>query len=301
MLVLAVTSLVGLIGLSSLAAVRVQHAGSRGRNEAVAAQHLADAALRLAHARLTADVKWRTAYTHGTWTADEPLGRGTVRFRLTDEADGDLADDDGPVRITARAAVGGAVRLVSVELRERFTPAATSLGPELLANADMEGSAWAYSRAPYSGVRLDFTNDSPHGGQKVMRASGRSSARAGPYQGLGSQLIAGETYLVDAWARVASSAETVRLGFFTVSNNDGLLERNTVAVRVTTAWTRVAGEIIADNPGGGLNELVWGVDTQNNAVDFYLDDASLRRVVVDEPTTTTLHVVRTTYRREMDG
>ena len=301
MLVLAVTSLVGLIGLSSLTAVRLQHAGSRDRTDAIAAQQLADAALRLVHLRLTDDPAWRSTHTHNAWSADEPLGRGTLRFRLTDDADGDLNDgDDDPARLTTRAAVGGAVRLVSVELVPFSTPAATSLGPELLNNADMEGSSWAWSRSPWGGVELDFINDNPHGGSTEMLVKRRASRRAGPYQGLGSQLVAGEIYLVNAWVRTAAYPESVQVGFFTVSSNNGLLEERTVDATVTTQWTRVTGEVLADNPSGNLTELAWGVATASNNYDFYLDDVSLRRVIVDRPAESGLHVIRTTYRREMD-
>ncbi len=52
---------------------------------------------------------------------------------------------------------------------------------------------------------------------------------------------------------------------------------------------------------GTLDELVWGIDTANNATAYVLDDVSFRRLIIDEPAATNLHVVRTTYRRELDG
>ncbi|MEM9881350.1 MAG: hypothetical protein AAF800_00340 [Planctomycetota bacterium] len=115
-LVLAVTSMVGVIGLSSLLATRIEHRGVRDRADAAHAQRLADGALQLLHARLDGDPDWRTDHTHDTWSADETLDADTtLRYRLADEADGDLADEpDDPARLTVRVTHGRAVRLVSV-------------------------------------------------------------------------------------------------------------------------------------------------------------------------------------------
>lgn len=300
-LVLAVTSLVGLIGLTALTAARLQHRGSQDRGDAVAAQHLADAALQLVHARLTANANWRTATPHDTWSTPEALGNGTVSFRLVDEADGDLTRGDGPVRVFTRATVGDAVRLVSVELRERFSPAVTSLGPELLNNGNMESGLWSYSQSPYNGARIDATGSNPHGPSAAMRVSGRSSNRAGPYQNLGYRLVAGETYVVDAWVRMEAGTETVRVGLFKVDTHNGLLNQQVIAAPVTTGWTHLTGQVVAAVQSGTLDELVWGIDTANNATAYVLDDVSFRRLIIDEPAATNLHVVRTTYRRELDG
>lgn len=118
-LVLAVTSMVGVIGLSSLLATRLEHRGVRARADAAQAQRLADGALQLIHTRLGDDADWRSTHTHDVWSADETLDVDTtMRYRLRDEDDADLSDDpDGWARLTVRVAHGASVRLVSVRVR----------------------------------------------------------------------------------------------------------------------------------------------------------------------------------------
>ncbi|MEO1236935.1 MAG: hypothetical protein AAFX76_09130, partial [Planctomycetota bacterium] len=140
-LVLGVSSIVGLIGLSSMLAVRLQHADVRSRGDALRAQQLADSALRVVHMRLGDDPDWRSSHTHGAWTEDEPFAAGTLRYRLADTGDTDLDDDpDDHARLTVRVALGDAVRLVSVELG-----GGNALGPELTTNRDMEAGADPYA------------------------------------------------------------------------------------------------------------------------------------------------------------
>lgn len=114
-LVLGVTSIVGVIGLSALLAVRLQHADVRDRADAVAAQHLADGALQLVHTRLNQDSAWRTNHTHDTWTDAEVIGKDSfLRYKLIDQEDTDLADNtEDPLRLLIRVKHGDAVRLVS--------------------------------------------------------------------------------------------------------------------------------------------------------------------------------------------
>ena len=119
-LVLAVTSIVGVIGLSSLMAVRLQHRDVDARSDATQAALLADGALRLVHSQLHANDNWRAEHTHGVWTDDTELASGALRYKLEDEGDdrdADLADsDEDAARLTVRVAVDDAVRLSSIRL-----------------------------------------------------------------------------------------------------------------------------------------------------------------------------------------
>ncbi|MEM6854798.1 MAG: hypothetical protein AAF593_10365 [Planctomycetota bacterium] len=114
-LVLGVTSIVGVIGLSSLLVVRLQNRDVQSRADAAQAQQFADGVLQLIHTRLADDPDWRSTYQHDVWTADEALADGYVfRFKLEDETDTDLADDpDDAMKLLARVENGQAVRLIS--------------------------------------------------------------------------------------------------------------------------------------------------------------------------------------------
>lgn len=114
-LVLGVTLIVGVIGLSSLWAVRLAHADVQLRSDAAQAQHYADSAIPLIHTRLSEDSNWRTRYTHDTWSSAEIIGQNsTLRFKLLDDQDADLANNmDDDARLLVRVMHGNAVRLVS--------------------------------------------------------------------------------------------------------------------------------------------------------------------------------------------
>ena len=132
---LAVSAIVGVIGLSSLLAVRLQHRDVQARAASAQAQLLSDSALRVVHARLVADGDWRNTYTHDVWSPAQPFDGGSqLSFKLVDQRDTDLADDvDDPARLFVRLTSGGSVRLASVLLA-----GGVQLGPELVVNGDIE-------------------------------------------------------------------------------------------------------------------------------------------------------------------
>ncbi|MBB6429260.1 hypothetical protein [Algisphaera agarilytica] len=117
-LVLAVSSIVGVIGLSALMAVRLQNTDIETRADAVQAQQFADSMLRVIHTRLTNNSSWRTTHTHDTWTSNEVIAQGGfMRYVIRDEGDSDLADaDTDPARLVVRVKYGDAVRLASLQI-----------------------------------------------------------------------------------------------------------------------------------------------------------------------------------------
>ncbi|MEM7624242.1 MAG: hypothetical protein AAF333_01300 [Planctomycetota bacterium] len=112
--VMAVTSIVGVVGLSSLLAVRIEHRDVLVRADATQAQALVDSGLHVIHARLSDDADWRSRHADNAWSSTEAFGNGALDYKLIDE-DGVLADDpDDPARLIVRVAFGDAVRLASV-------------------------------------------------------------------------------------------------------------------------------------------------------------------------------------------
>ncbi len=296
-LVLGVTAIVGIIGMSALLAVRLEHRGVAGRADAAQAQQLANAALQIVHARLAADPGWRNAHTSGQWSAYENIdGIGRFRFKLADEDDADPSNHEAPVRLTAQAQVGRATRLVSVALQPTADP--SNLGPELLTNGDFEAGSGPFFGHPSGTATLESSNDNPRSGGGMLRVKGRSRNTAGPAQNLTAKLTPGKTYRVSAWVRTKDSAATVRLGF--VSNMLLLLPRyDTLSAPVSTGWTFVTGDVpfleFSLLPTYGY----WTLHTASGTQELMVDDASVREVLYAAADAEAPGVVRGSYRREV--
>jgi hypothetical protein len=108
--------LVTVAGLSVLTFARLKGREILWSNHSKEAGVLAEAAVEWALIRLTADTNWRTTYTNGVETSAVAFGNGTISFKLLDETDGDLADENAdPVRIYGIGRAGAATRIYSVQ------------------------------------------------------------------------------------------------------------------------------------------------------------------------------------------
>jgi hypothetical protein len=292
-LVLGVTAFVGVIGLSSLLAVRLEHRDAQARADAAQAQQFADGALQLIHARLSADDGWRSRHTHDAWTADEALApAATLRYRLTDLTDADLADDaHDPARLTVRVAHGRAVRLASIEFAGGL-----SLGPELLTNPGLEtGAASPWAARVAGRVELDPVEGSEAAvGNVHLQLKNRDAPTDGPVQSIDGRVEDGQTYYLGAWVRMNDATETATLGLET---DQGLLliREDTVTAPVGTDWTWVDGVVTHSFSGLLSTYHHWKVQTQTSSQDFSVDGMTLREVA-----STAVPVVRGSYRRELD-
>lgn len=118
-LVLGVTALLVVLGVAG--ALLARSVADRGRlqEEQARARVLSESYLDIVHARLNGGTAWRNLNSNNTWSnPSESLAGGVVQYKLADEMDGSLSDDlNEPVRLYARASVGEAVRVYSVELR----------------------------------------------------------------------------------------------------------------------------------------------------------------------------------------
>ena len=116
-LVLGTAMIVTTIGMSSLLLMRVHtHVANASRDE-VKARFFGPSVADLATFRIASNAAWRTAYTNDAWTNEQTVGELKFRYKLIDEADGDLGDDGYQrARLYAKATVGSAVRIYSVML-----------------------------------------------------------------------------------------------------------------------------------------------------------------------------------------
>jgi hypothetical protein len=115
--VLATALLVTLLGLGSLAAVRLQMRATTLARDAAQARACAASALELGLLLVENDPNWRTTRPNGTWLDNQPLGTGRFTLQGTDPVDGCLSDSaDEPLVLTGIGARGTACHKVQVTL-----------------------------------------------------------------------------------------------------------------------------------------------------------------------------------------
>ncbi len=103
-MILGVSAVLMVIGLAAVSVARIDTRNVSSDNDWSEAQTLALSAAENALARIAITDDWRSRLS-GAVTV--PMGHGTMQWQITDEADGQLADDDeDPVLIVATGQVG---------------------------------------------------------------------------------------------------------------------------------------------------------------------------------------------------
>ena len=90
--VLASSLLVTILGLGSLAAVRIQMRSARLARDSAEARACAVSAIELGRLQIKQNSSWRTTYPNGTWLDNKELGAGRFTLVGTDPTDGVLND-----------------------------------------------------------------------------------------------------------------------------------------------------------------------------------------------------------------
>jgi hypothetical protein len=122
-LVLSIATLVSVMGVSALIAVRVQLRSSEMSGHAQEATTCAQSGIELARLWISQDPAWRANRASGDWATGLPVsGTGTVTVNVSDD-DGSLSNDPlDPVRITATGYSRGARRMLRVTLAPELAP-----------------------------------------------------------------------------------------------------------------------------------------------------------------------------------
>lgn len=116
-LVLMISVMIAVIGLSSVAISRVQLRMSGSTSDLAEASFYADSAVDLALYELSQDPNWRTSYTHDTWVRTQTLGRGSFKWKFLDQVDIDLSNNaTDPVWLIAWGMADSATQKLSVGL-----------------------------------------------------------------------------------------------------------------------------------------------------------------------------------------
>ena len=115
LMVLGLGMIVTICGLGAITVGRIHLRAASDSEDWLAAQALAFSAAEHALTRITDTGNWRAAFNGVTTT--KSLGRGTFQWRLVDETDGDLTDEDSdPVVLLAGATVNRASYSLKVDL-----------------------------------------------------------------------------------------------------------------------------------------------------------------------------------------
>jgi hypothetical protein len=108
-----------LLAATAVGAVMVTQIETRAvvqANDTTESGVLAASAVEYALQKMAANSSWRTTYTNNVESTPVALGRGTISFRLVDENDGNLANNNSdPVRVYGIGRVGKGTRVYSVK------------------------------------------------------------------------------------------------------------------------------------------------------------------------------------------
>ena len=267
--VLLTAVILSVIGLTALAAARVQTHVQSDSERVLQARYLAASVVEVALQRIDNDANWRTTYTNDTWTPEESYKGAKFRFKLVDETDGDLANDSSQsARLHVSAGVGVALRLYSVGL-------AAPNANNFIVNSGMESGALGWLTWPSGQCQLDPQNGSggPHGGALYIRVKDRSSADSGIAQDVTFRMTSGATYQASVWLRMKDNAETARVTI-TANATGGTTEASFTQSSVGTSWTLVRGSL-TPSWSGTLNTAYLRVSTASSDQEFCIDDANL--------------------------
>lgn len=269
--VLGVSLLVMVIGLSAVAAVRIENRTSRGAVETVKARLGAQSAGELALYRISTDSNWRSTYTHNVWSPVITIGGIDHYFKFVDQVDTDLANDPlHGVRMYAKAIVGDAVRVTSVMLNPQTVP-------NLLKNGDMESglSGWdctGWAAAAY--CDLNHTGGDPHLGNKSTEVKNRDADWTGITQDVTNTIAGDTTYYVESWLKMKDSADWARVCLYVKSTGSGTARFSTGWTVVGTTWTLASGTM-TPTWSGELSAAHLYIETAVTNQNFFADDVVL--------------------------
>jgi hypothetical protein len=159
MLALGVSTLIAVIGLSALTKVRINQRLAKQGEARSAAQSLAQSAVEHALTMIDATPQWRTMLPNGAESMEFKLGDGTFTWKLGDEVDGDLANDETQlVRLRGTGRSGHAVQMYAVQLQPVKTPLGCleacvyGSGTVALSGAHVQADRWVGTNGSISAV-----------------------------------------------------------------------------------------------------------------------------------------------------
>ncbi len=117
-LVLGVVSLLVVLGVAGAMSARVTVQRGKLEQEQLRARLLAESYLDLIHKRINGTTLWRNLHINNTWSNPAEIIDGCrLQYKFVDEQDANLSNNTAqPFRLYAKASIGNAVRVLSIEL-----------------------------------------------------------------------------------------------------------------------------------------------------------------------------------------
>ncbi len=293
LVILGAATLLTILGLSGLLAVRIELRGARTGEAAAKARVAAASALELALLRVGSDDLWRKNYKHDVWTAEETVGEATCQFKVACQVDNSLLDHEGhPARLYAKARVGDATRVYSVLINDVEVELT-----DFTHNGDFESGAEGWDNVGWwdeAVCNLQAVTDPRPSGDLCLRVDNRASNYAGPMQDVTAVVEKGKDYTLTAWVRMIERADSAMFGLYVETTSGGVSPLYTRR-GVTTEWTEVAATFTA-TWSGELDRAYIAFATQTTTQPFLVDKVVLTER--DGGTALVIAPVPGTWRRE---
>ena len=291
-LVLSVSMLVMIIGVSAVIALRARQQTSDLAGNSVLAQHLARSAVELGSRAIDADMSWRTDWTSGSWEWSTTIDGVRLGYTAVDETDGDLSDDDtDPLRIYGFAEIGHVTRVFSVEL----TPEVTSDPTNLITDGTFETGTEGWSPTGIGVTLQDL--DKPYSGIGCLVLESRSGPGDGIALDITSAVTNGSELEITFWAMVSASSDNLLVQITITTDSFGYVHQAASAPAVDTNWSQHSVSL-TPTWSGTIVQAVLSITPKFDDKDLYLDDFTM--IETDDTTTTTALVPTPgSWRREV--
>ncbi len=284
--VLSTSLVVLVIGMSALLATRVEHRTMVGAQYAVAADLLARSYVDVVTYRLCSNTNWRSDYTSDDWSAGEVADDATLAFMLSDERDGDLANNStDPVRLYGAAHVGDALRIYSVLLYDPRTETNRLVNPGF----EQGTTGWSEFYCGFSSV-----SSVPHSGTYNLSVYNRTAWYSGPQQVVVDAVESGRTYRASAWVRSDAGAQQMMI-LLRITHSGGTIDNYYGSAAWADGNWSFLTQLFTPTWSGPVENARLLFCTYSNTGNFSLDDAAFIPVDDRPPLTP----VPGTWRREV--
>ncbi len=280
---------IAVVGVAALLALRVERRSLRDAGLVAEARFAARSAAELGMQALASDPTWRTKIPHDQW---QHFTTNTWKYcyKLVDEIDGNLADDNTePVRLYFLATRGSITRRGSVLLEPQITR-------NLLNNGNFSNgtTGWAANGT----CTLTTRNDgSGYNGTPYLYVYNRSGTSSGPKQDVSWAMTSGETYYMEAVVAPTLLLDAVNLRL-TVRTTTATYTWSLPGLSVLS-WTKLSTSFTPTWQGKFLSAEWSASSTSLTAPPFRLDEAMLVPGTGPPPATPPMKPVLSTWRQEV--
>jgi hypothetical protein len=270
LLVLIVSMLVLVIGLSALLNAQARGRVSGSVADQMIARVLAISAVDLAVYELAHDSNWRATYASGEWQPKRNIdGEDSVTFRLVDEDDGDLLGGTLlPVRLHGLGESHDAIQVCSVLIG--------ATGPNLIDNNDIESGLEKWD--PYNGSSIVQETTNAYAGAASAKVNFRPAATSGIEQSVKGEVVSGASYYCEVWIRPNVFDQDMRIRIDMM--NDAAVSSSTYFDQAApgNTWTLVQG-VLTPTWTGSLVAADWRVETVTGTSSYVIDEVRLEMIL----------------------